>query len=70
MDMERFTSLSEAEKTQRVLRVVQSPQWDFLTSLQSIDGCAFKTPVVRELPRPRPSDEPDYDPPNEDALAA
>lgn len=68
--MERLNSEAEADKTRRVLRVVRGPDWDFLRSIASIDGCAFKTPVVREIPRPPIEPGADFDPPRSDALAA
>lgn len=65
---------SEADKTNRVLRCVQAPQWDFLQSLTSLPGNAFmdayKTPVVTEITPPKPPLPPNYDQPNSDALAA
>lgn len=68
--MENLSDLPERDQTARVLRVVRGPDWDFLSSVVSLDGCAFKTPVVREIPRPPVEPGPDYDAPQSDALAA
>lgn len=65
---------TEEDRTNRVLRVVRGPQWDFLSTLVSLPGNQFydhpqnfKTPVVHEIPKPPP---PNYDQPNADQLAA
>jgi len=62
--------MSEAEKTDRVMRVVRPRvNFDLLSGLASLpDNVFYKTPTVREIPKPVPP--PDYDQPNSDALAA
>lgn len=77
--MERPTNNeSEDDRTRRVLRVVQGPDWDFLQNLASITDNPFYTPSgkphaftqpnVHELP-PQPP-PPDFEPPQSDAIAA
>lgn len=75
--MERLNNNeTEDDKTRRVLKVVQGPNWDFLQNLTSIvdnpyytpsgKPHAFTGPHVTEL-KPDP---PDFEPPQSDAIAA
>jgi hypothetical protein len=59
--------------------VVQFPRtprpevFKYLGSIPSLpDNVFYKTPIVREIPRPQPSDDPEppYNRPQSDALAA
>lgn len=65
--MERLQPPSD----ERVLRVVRGPDWNFLKDLVSVpDNVFYKQPTVKEIPRPPVDPNPDFDPPNVDALAA